>query len=210
MFETVVRQLRMAWSILRGVPISPGNLERLIDDARATLREFGAPGSDVERLIDGPFADPNMRRHLQDTSVRRTVKRAARVSPYYREVLTARGIDPSAVTTQSIENLPLTRKSDVLKRTADFIAEAAARRPSRHAAGPAGPAPGPESTRGPARDHIHLTCQDSTPRAASSSRFRPSSGRSPSCSTSGSGIAAPRRPRGGRRRPPRSPRPRRR
>jgi len=122
-FETGVRQLRMAWSILRGVPISPGNLERLIEDARATLREFGAPGEDVEQLIDGPFADPDMRRHLQDTSLRRTVKRAARLSPYYREVLAARSINPAAVTTQSIESLPLTGKSDVLSRTTDFITD---------------------------------------------------------------------------------------
>ena len=123
MFETGIRQVRMAWSILRGAPISPRNLERLIDDARATLREFGAPGSDVEQLLDGPFADPAMRQHLQDTSLRRTVKRTARVSRYYREVLAARGIDPSAVSTQTIDELPLTRKSDVLSRTADFIAD---------------------------------------------------------------------------------------
>jgi phenylacetate-CoA ligase len=122
-FETGVRQLRMAWSILRGTPISPRNLERLINDARATLREFGAPGSDVEQLLDGPFADPALRRHLQDTSLRRTVKRTARVSPYYREALAAHDIDPSAVTTQTIQNLPLTGKSDVLSRAADFIAD---------------------------------------------------------------------------------------
>ena len=123
MFETGVRQLRMAWSVLRGTPISPRNLERLVGDARATLREFGAPGSDVEQLLDGPFADPALRRHLQDTSLRRTVKRAARVSPYYREMLTAHGIDPASVTTQTIENLPLTRKPDLLNRAADFIAD---------------------------------------------------------------------------------------
>jgi phenylacetate-CoA ligase len=122
-FETGVRQLRMAWSILRGTPISPRNLERLINDARATLREFGAPGSDVEQLLDGPFADPALRRHLQDTSLRRTVKRTARVSPYYRQALAAHDIDPSAVTTQTIQNLPLTGKSDVLSRAADFIAD---------------------------------------------------------------------------------------
>jgi phenylacetate-CoA ligase len=122
-FETGIRQLRMAWSMLRGTHISPGNLERLIGDARATLRAFGAPGDDVEQLLDGPFADPGMRRHLQDTALRRTVRRAARVSPYYRERLATRGIDPGAVTTQTIENLPLTRKPDLLSRPADFIAD---------------------------------------------------------------------------------------
>lgn len=123
MFETGVRQLRMAWSVLRGAPISPANLERLIGDARATLREFGAPGSDVGQLLDGPFADPAMRRHLQDTSLRRTVRRAARVSPFYREVLAAHGLDPAAMTSAGIEQLPLTRKPDLLRRAADFIAE---------------------------------------------------------------------------------------
>jgi phenylacetate-coenzyme A ligase PaaK-like adenylate-forming protein len=123
MFETGVRQLRMALSMLRGAPISPRNLERLVEDARATLREFGAPGSDVEQLLDGPFTDPAMRRHLQDTALRRTVKRAARVSPYYRQALAAHGIDPSAVNTRTIEGLPLTRKSDVQTRVAEFIAD---------------------------------------------------------------------------------------
>jgi phenylacetate-CoA ligase len=52
-----------------------------------------------------------------------TVKRTARVSPYHRDLLAERGIDPAAVTTQTIENLPLTRKSDLLNRTADFIAD---------------------------------------------------------------------------------------
>lgn len=123
MFETGVRQLRMAWSIMRGAPISPGNLERLIGDARATLRAFGAPGDDVGQLIGGPFADPGTRRHLQDAALRRTVRRAARVSPYYRERLAAAGIDPGAVTTRTIENLPLTRRPDLLTRPADFIAD---------------------------------------------------------------------------------------
>jgi phenylacetate-CoA ligase len=123
MFETGFRQLRMALSILRGAPIAPGNLERLIGDARATLRAFGTPGDDVGQLLDGPFADPAMRRHLQDTALRRTVKRAARVSPYYRMSLASRGIDPGAVTTGTIQDLPLTRKPDLLGRPADFIAE---------------------------------------------------------------------------------------
>ena len=81
------------------------------------------PGGDVERLIDGPFADPATRRHLQDTCLRRTVRHAARVSPYYREVLAAHGIDPSDVAAHTIEKLPLTRKPVVQARAADFVAE---------------------------------------------------------------------------------------
>ena len=59
MFETGVRQLRMAISMVWGKPINPRNIERLIDDALKTLKEFGAPGDDVQQLLDGPFADPD-------------------------------------------------------------------------------------------------------------------------------------------------------
>jgi phenylacetate-CoA ligase len=121
MFETGVRQFRMA--MLRGMPISSGHLELLIEDTRAALRGSGVPGGDVERLLDGPFADPATRRHLQDTCLRRTVRHAARVSPYYREVLAAHGIDPSDVAAHTIEKLPLTRKPVVQARAADFVAE---------------------------------------------------------------------------------------
>ena len=41
---------------------------RLVADADATLREFGAPGDDVDQLLDGPFADPSMRDRLEGFS----------------------------------------------------------------------------------------------------------------------------------------------
>jgi len=49
-------------------------VEDLVGDALATLAEFGAPGDDLQQLLDGPFADPQIRHNLQDKALRRTVR----------------------------------------------------------------------------------------------------------------------------------------
>jgi len=42
-FETGVRQLRMAVGMIWGRRLDTRNLERLVEDARATIAEFGEP-----------------------------------------------------------------------------------------------------------------------------------------------------------------------
>src|SRR5204863_3590122 len=86
MLETGVRQLRMARSLIWGRPISADNVRRLVGDALKTLEEFGEPGDDVQQLLDGPFADPELRRSFQTRALCRTAARAARVSPVYHEL----------------------------------------------------------------------------------------------------------------------------
>ena len=49
MFETGVRQVRMAVGMVSGRRLSTRNLARLVDDALATLAEFGEPGDDAQR-----------------------------------------------------------------------------------------------------------------------------------------------------------------
>jgi len=71
-FDTGIRQLRMALSVAFGRRLDTANLERLVGDARATIAEFGEPGADAESLIDGPQADPETRAHLAQTALRRT------------------------------------------------------------------------------------------------------------------------------------------
>jgi phenylacetate-coenzyme A ligase PaaK-like adenylate-forming protein len=122
MFQTGVRQMRMAMSMVWGRPISPRNVERLIEDALETLATFGAPGDDVQQLLDGPFNDAKVREDFQNRALRRTAARLARVSPYYRRLFSACGVDPDELTVHQMAALPATVKRDLIASPADFIA----------------------------------------------------------------------------------------
>jgi phenylacetate-CoA ligase len=122
-FETGIRQLRMAIAMVRGRPINPQNLRRLIQDALKTLEEFGAPGDDVQELLEGPFSDPALRRDFQNRSLQRTARRLARVSPYYSKLFATQSIDPANITVENIHQLPLTYKQALQEQQQEFIAQ---------------------------------------------------------------------------------------
>jgi phenylacetate-CoA ligase len=118
-FETGVRQFRMAMAMVGGRRISPRVIERLAGDVRATLREFGAPGDDVRELLDGPLADPDSREHFQTQALRRTVRRLAAKSPFYGKVLA--DVDVRRLTLDQFQTLPLTAKADIVTRGPDLV-----------------------------------------------------------------------------------------
>ncbi len=122
MFETGIRQVRMAISMVWGRPISPRNVERLIEDALETLAAFGAPGDDVQQLLDGPFAEPEARHDFQTRALRRTAKRLERVSPFYADTFASSGVRADDLTPDAMPRLPVTLKRDLVARQADFIA----------------------------------------------------------------------------------------
>ena len=123
MFETGVRQLRMALSMVRGKPIDPRNVERLIGDALATLAAFGAPGDEVQEMLDGPFSDPGARHTFQEQALRRTARRLARLSPHYRALFDS--IEPGRITLDEMPGIPVTTKRDLVDRPEDFLVEGA-------------------------------------------------------------------------------------
>src|SRR3954454_8978782 len=125
MFETGVRQLRMALSMATGRRVDPRNLERLVGDAVATLGVFGSPGDDLQQMLDGPFADPDGRRVFQEQSLRRTARRLARRSPHYRLLLADTGIDVRRFTLDDLAKVPLTTKRDLMANAADFLVDGA-------------------------------------------------------------------------------------
>ncbi|MER7731687.1 AMP-binding protein [Streptomyces erythrochromogenes] len=119
MLETGVRQVRVAMAMVFGRKLNVRAVERLVADALATLEEFGSLGDDVDELADGPFADPDERRDLQNRALQRTVRRLAERSPFYRERLA--GIDLAGLTTETLTRIPVTRKADLIERPADFL-----------------------------------------------------------------------------------------
>jgi phenylacetate-coenzyme A ligase PaaK-like adenylate-forming protein len=107
----------MVW----GRPLNVDVLTGLVNDALATLREFGEPGDDVNQLVDGPFADPTMRRDLTERALRRTARRLARVSPFYAQRFAAAGVDPRRLTVDSVREVPLTVKADLVRDPRAFL-----------------------------------------------------------------------------------------
>jgi phenylacetate-CoA ligase len=122
MLDTGIRQIRMARSLIWGRPISPDNVRRLVGDALRTLEEFGEPGDDVQQLLDGPYADPTLRESFQTRALRRTAKRAAALTAFYRERFTDAGLSPEKLTLEDLPKLPLTHKQDLLDRPREFVA----------------------------------------------------------------------------------------
>src|SRR3954468_16090378 len=125
MFETGVRQLRMALSMALGRRIDPRNLERLVGDAVATLDAFGSPGDDLQQLLDGPFADPDTRRGFQEQSLRRTARRLRHASPYYRALFAQAGIESRRLTLDDLAKTPLTTTRDLIEHAAEFLVDGA-------------------------------------------------------------------------------------
>ncbi|MDQ3849041.1 MAG: AMP-binding protein [Actinomycetota bacterium] len=125
MFETGVRQLRLAMSMVSGRAIDARNVERLIGDALATLAAFGSPGDDLQEMLDGPFADPQARRAFQEQALRRTARRLARRSPYYRALFGAIDLQPKGLTLEDMAAVPATAKAELLAQPADFVVDGA-------------------------------------------------------------------------------------
>jgi phenylacetate-coenzyme A ligase PaaK-like adenylate-forming protein len=120
-FETGVRQIRLALAMVWGRPVRPKIVQSLVRDALATLREFGEPGQDVAQLVEGPFADPAVRNDFTVRALRRTARRLAVRSPFYAERFTQAGIDPRRLDVESVRQVPPTVKADLVSRPRDLL-----------------------------------------------------------------------------------------
>jgi len=120
LLETGVRQLRMALGMVWGRRLNTNNLNRLVDDALATLAEFGEPGADAGEVIDGPLNDPAARLDFANRGLRRTASRLAKQSPFYARRFTAAGVAPERLDLAGLSAIPVTLKRDLVDRPDDF------------------------------------------------------------------------------------------
>ena len=121
MFETGVRQLRMVMGMVWGRRIDPANLARLVNDALATIAEFGEPGDDVQSLINGPLTDPDARRGFADRGRSPHGPAAGTQSPFYGRRFAAAQIDPAQLGTHELGAVPVTVKGDLIRQQRDFL-----------------------------------------------------------------------------------------
>ncbi|MDQ2956176.1 MAG: hypothetical protein M3Y42_04340, partial [Actinomycetota bacterium] len=121
MFETGIRQFRLAMAMVWGRKINPRVVELLIADALETLAEFGSPGADVDQLLDGPFADPTVRQEFQTRALRRTARRLADRSPFYAQRLADCKVDPAKLELSALHQIPVTTKAELIAFQPQFL-----------------------------------------------------------------------------------------
>jgi len=120
-FETGLRQFRMAVGMVSGRRLNPSNIGRLVNDALATVAEFGEPGLGVRELLDGPFTDPEARAELANRALRRTAQRLTDQSPFYARRFAAAEITPKLLDVNSLSSIPVTVKRDLIDHQRDFL-----------------------------------------------------------------------------------------
>ena len=125
MLATAAAQLRLAASLVLGRPIAAWSLDRLIDAAGATRREFGPPDQDAADSLAGPPLDEAMRREMQLRRFRAQASRAARETAYYGPLFARLGLDPARLRHEDIARLPLTPKSALRDDPDAFVRRAA-------------------------------------------------------------------------------------
>ena len=121
MFETGIRQFRMAMGMVWGRRLDAPNIGRLVDDVLATLAEFGEPGADVQQLLGGPLATPEARLEFATRSLRRTARRLATQSPFYARRFSSAGFRPAQMDLAAFRQIPVTTKRDLIERPRDFL-----------------------------------------------------------------------------------------
>jgi phenylacetate-coenzyme A ligase PaaK-like adenylate-forming protein len=120
MFETGVRQLRMAIGMVWGRRLDARNIGRLVDDVLATVAEFGEPGADAQQLLGGPLAEPGARQEFAARNLRRTARRLAAQSPFYARRLAAADLRPDRLDVAGLPAIPVTTRRDLIERPGDF------------------------------------------------------------------------------------------
>jgi phenylacetate-coenzyme A ligase PaaK-like adenylate-forming protein len=122
MFETGIRQFRMAMSMVGGRRLDTPNIGRLVDDVLTTLAEFGelGDGVDEQQLLGGPLADAEARLEFAKRNLRRTARRLAAQSPFYARRFAAANARPGDLDLDGLRAIPVTTKRDLIERPGDF------------------------------------------------------------------------------------------
>jgi phenylacetate-coenzyme A ligase PaaK-like adenylate-forming protein len=111
----------MAFAMAWGYRLDPDNVRRLVDDALATLAEFGEPGADASQLTDGPLSDPSARRQFATSGVRRSARRLAAKSPFYARRFAAADVRPDRLELADLAAIPVTVKRDLVGEPRAFL-----------------------------------------------------------------------------------------
>src|ERR1700678_2111579 len=107
MFETGVRQFRMAMSMIWGRRFSPANVGQLVDDVLATIAEYGELGTDAQEILGEPAGDIEAQREVAARGVLRTTRRLTAQSPFYGQRFAAAEMDLAKLDMDTLRAIPV-------------------------------------------------------------------------------------------------------
>ncbi len=121
MLFTALAQLRVAASLVLGLPFAPWAFDELIAALEATRREFGAIGPEGAELLTGPVLDEATRRDMQLRRFRTQARRGACETDYYAPLFARLGLDPARLGWDDIPRLPVTPKEALRAAPEAFV-----------------------------------------------------------------------------------------
>lgn len=121
MIETGLARLRLAGSVAFGASVSARSVERIVEGAHATLREYGAITSGDAEPVGAAAIDQDTLRRIGEQGLRKQAVRAARETRYYAELFERSGCDPAALSINDLGELPLTSKQALRDEPAAFV-----------------------------------------------------------------------------------------
>jgi phenylacetate-CoA ligase len=120
MFETGIRQFRMAMSMVWGRRLDTANLGRLVNDMLLTIAEFGEPGQDAQEVLGVPLGDPEARLEWTNRGLIRTARRLAATSPFYARRFASASAEPAKLDVKGLRAIPVTTKQELIEQAGDF------------------------------------------------------------------------------------------
>ena len=136
MFATGLNQLGFAASMLSGRRFRIKDVYALVHETRATIEEFGEPGEAATDMLNEQ--DPELQRDLTERRLRRTVRAAARETPYYRRWFETNRVDLDTLTPETLRAIAPTPKKALRAAPTAFVADNAQPAMAMHTTGTTG------------------------------------------------------------------------
>ena len=120
MFETGIRQFRMAMGMVSGRRLEPATSAGWWRTRWPRSPSSASRAPTRSRCSSGPLADPEERLEFARRGLRRTARRLAAQSPFYARRFAAAHVEPGGLDVAALRAIPVTTKRDLIERPGDF------------------------------------------------------------------------------------------
>jgi phenylacetate-coenzyme A ligase PaaK-like adenylate-forming protein len=121
MLDTALAQIRFGVSMTFGRRFNIKNIHKLIEDIKATYKEFGGIGSEGSDILQGPQLDEETRLMIHERRMQYMAELVYENTEFYHNLFDKYGINPNEVTLDNLDQVPITHKKDIRDNPTGFI-----------------------------------------------------------------------------------------